>query len=154
MLTCSLYNASRTGSDGISYDAVFNGGYILNALGTKEFKWGKNNRSTFAVGGKLTVAGGKRYTPIDEEASAIKGDVVYVDHLRNSERFIPYFRADLKLVYRINTRKLTHEAGLDLINLTNRRNILKQTYVHGAEKPVQEVYQLGFLPIIYYRIEF
>ena len=123
-------------------------------LVTKEFSWGINNRSTFAVGGKLTVAGGKRYTPIDEEASADAGETVFKDDLRNSEQFIPYFRADLKLQYRINTPGLTHEAGLDLINLTDRANILKLTYMPGAEPPVQKVYQMGFLPIFYYRISF
>jgi hypothetical protein len=154
MVTASLYEASRTGSDGISYDAVFNGRYIMNALGTKEFKWGVKHQSTFAVGGNITLAGGKRYTPIDEESSELAGEVVYVDELRNSMQFKPYFRADLKLNYRLNTLKATHELGLDIINITDRVNILKQTYVSGAEPPVQEVNQMGILPIFYYRINF
>lgn len=154
MFTGSLYDANRTGSDGKSYDALFNGRYILNALGSKEFSWGVNRKSSFTVGGKLTLAGGKRYTPIDVEASDIAGEAVYVDALRNSRQFSPYFRADLKLVYRVNARKASHEFGFDLINITDRDNVLKQTYVPGGEPPLDEKYQLGILPLFYYRIDF
>jgi hypothetical protein len=154
MLTASVYDAKRTGSNGIKYDAIFNGRYILNALASKEFSWGVKRKSTFTIGGKLTLAGGKRYTPIDLAASAIAGESVYQDELRNSMQFNPYFRADLKLNYRVNAPRATHEIGLDIINITDRANILKQTYVSGGEPPVQEINQLGILPLFYYRINF
>jgi hypothetical protein len=122
-------------------------------LGSKEFSWGMNRDQTFTIGGKITFAGGQRYTPIDEEASDIAGEAVYQDQQRNSEQFSPYFRADLKLNYRVNGAKTTHELGLDLVNVTNRQNVFKQTYVPGAEPPVRESYQLGILPLFYYKIE-
>lgn len=153
MLTSSLFNSQRTGSDEINYNSIFNGGYSLNMLGSKEFSWGINRDQSITVGGKITLVGGKRYTPIDEEASAIAGEAVYQDQLRNSEQFSPYFRADLKLNYRLNGAKTTHELGLDLVNITDRENVFKQTYVPGAEPPLENVYQLGFLPIFYYKIE-
>ena len=37
MLTASLYDAKRTGSDGLNYEALYNGLYALNLLGSKEF---------------------------------------------------------------------------------------------------------------------
>jgi len=154
MLTASAYDAKRTGSNGINYDAIFNGGYIMNALASKEFSWGVKRKSTFTIGGKLTMAGGKRYTPIDLAAYAMAGETVYQDDLRNSMQFNPYFRADLKLNYRVNVPRATHEIGLDIINVTNRENILKQSYVSGGEPPVQEINQLGILPLFYYRIDF
>ena len=154
LFTASLYDAKRTGSDEINYDAVFNGGYVLNALGSKEFTWGVKRKSTFTIGGKLTLAGGKRYTPIDLDASDIAGEAVYIDALRNSMQFTPYLRADLKMNYRINAQRVTHELGLDIVNITDRDNVLKQTYISGGDPPVQEVYQLGILPIFYYRIDF
>lgn len=153
MCTASVYDARRTGSDGKNYDAIFNGRYILNTLASKEFSWGSKQRSTFTVGGKLTMAGGKRYTPINVAASDIAGEAVYEDAQRNTMQFSPYFRADIKLAYRVNALKASHEIGLDIINLTNRPNILKQTYIPGGEPPVSDVYQMGILPIFYYRIE-
>jgi len=154
MLTASLYDAKRTGSNNINYDAIFNGRYALNLLGSKEFSLGTRKNQSITVGGKITLAGGKLYTPIDVTASDIAGEAIYYDLQRNSMQFNPYFRADIKLNYRINASKTTHELGLDLINVTGRENVLKQTYISGAEPPIQETYQLGFLPIFYYKIDF
>ena len=57
---------------------------------------GVKRNNSFTIGGKITLAGGKRYTPIDLAASDISGEAVYFDLLRNSMQFNPYFRADLK----------------------------------------------------------
>ncbi len=154
MLTASLYDAKRTGSNGLNYEALYNGRYALNLLGSKEFSWGSRRNHAITVGGKVTLAGGKRYTPIDEEASAIAGEAVYDDSQRNFRQFDPYFRADIKLNYRINTSRITHEVGIDLVNITDRQNVLRQIYVAGAEPPVIDKPQLGFMPIFYYRIDF
>lgn len=154
MLTASLFDAKRTGSNGINYDAVFNGRYALNLLGSKEFILGTRRNQSITLGGKITFAGGKLYTPIDIAASDIAGEAVYDDSQRNSRQFKPYFRLDIKLNYRINASKTTHELGLDLINVTNRENVYKQIYISGAEPPLDEKYQLPILPIFYYRIDF
>ncbi len=79
MLTASLYDAKRTGSNGTRYEALYNGRYALNLLGSKEFSWGPRRNHAITVGGKITLAGGKRYTPIDGWASEIAGEVVYYD---------------------------------------------------------------------------
>lgn len=154
MLTASLYDAKRTGSDDLNYEALYNGRYALNLLGSKEFSLGARGNHSIAVGGKITLAGGKRYTPIDVAASDIAGEAVYIDSQRNFMQFDPYFRADIKLNYRINTSRVTHEVGLDLVNITDRQNALRQIYVGGAEPPVVPKYQLGRIPIFYYRIDF
>jgi hypothetical protein len=154
MLTASLYDSKRTGSDEINYHTIFNGKYILNLLTSKEFTWGSKKSSSFTIGGKMTLAGGKRYTPIDIPASDIAGEAMYIDSERNSLQFNPYFRADISFKYRINAKNTCHEIGLDLVNISGRKNVLKQTYISGNIPPVIEEYQLGFLPIFYYRINF
>ena len=154
MLTASLYDAKRSGSDGLNYDALYNGRYALNLLGSREFVWGARRDHAISVGGKITLAGGKRYTEIDTVASAIAGEAVYFDSARNFEQFSPYFRADIKLNYRINTGRITHEVGVDLVNITNRENALRQIYISGAEPPLDIKPQLDFMPIFYYRIDF
>ena len=154
MLTASLYDAKRTGSNNINYDAIFNGKYALNLLGSKEFILGTRRNQSITIGGKVTFAGGKLYTPIDVAASDIAGEAVYDDSQRNSMQFKPYFRADIKLNYRVNAARTTHELGIDLINVTNRKNVYKQIYISGAEPPLDEKDQLPILPIFYYRIDF
>jgi hypothetical protein len=111
-----------------------------------------------ALGGKMTTAGGRRYGPVDIAASERDKEVVWVDATRNSLQFRPYFRIDVRLQYKINRPKVTHEIALDLVNVLGIENILKLTYAPNdldlSASPVREEYQLGFLPLFYYRVDF
>ena len=66
----------------------------------------------------------------------------------------------MKLAYRINSgkRSVTHEIALDLVNVLNIQNVLGLTYAPNpadpTASPVKEEYQLGFLPLFYYKIDF
>ena len=78
--------------------------------------------------------------------------------LFRSQQFKDYFRADVKLNYRINAGKVTHEIGLDLVNVFGTKNILKLTYApnefNPSAGPIRYEYQLGFLPLFYYKLDF
>jgi hypothetical protein len=84
--------------------------------------------------------------------------VIYEDGGRNSMQFKSYFRFDLKFNFKINAKKLGHEIGLDIVNVFDTQNILNLTYIPNDDDPsrsvIQENYQLGRLPILYYRIDF
>jgi hypothetical protein len=43
--------------------------------------------------------------------------------------------------------------GIDLVNVTNYKNYLRVQYI-SPQIPQQIVYQLGFLPLFYYRVDF
>ncbi|MCW3126091.1 MAG: hypothetical protein JWO03_1749 [Bacteroidetes bacterium] len=154
MFSGSLYDARYRASDGMWYNSDFNGHYVTNLLGTKEFKWGKKRLNTIGIGGKLTFGGGQRYTPYDLAKSSAEGQAVVQDKERNKYEFKPYFRLDIKLNYSWNSKKhLTQELGIDLVNVTGQKNILRLQYVSASTQP-QVVYQLGFLPLFYYRVDF
>lgn len=153
MFSASLYDSRLQGSDKKYYNSDFNGNYILNALGTKEFKWGKKRLNTIGIGGKITFGGGQRYTPYDTTLSKLHEDPVVQDAERNKLQFKPYFRFDIKLNYRCNTKRYTHEVGIDLVNVAQHKNTLRIQYV-SPQEPAREVYQLGFLPLFYYRLDF
>jgi hypothetical protein len=154
--TTSLYDSKYTGSDGIERNTSYNGLYTSNLLFGKEFK--VNSKQTIGIGGKITVAGGKRYGYVDAEASQAANELIYSDSLFNTRQFRDYFRADIKISWKLNTAKITHEIGLDLVNLFNTRNLLSLTYAPNladpSAEPIAEKTQLGFLPIFYYRIDF
>lgn len=156
LITGSLFEARYQGSDGIWRDTDFNGNYAVNALFTREWNTRKNH--LLSIGTKLTTAGGRRYGPVDEAASELEKDVVFVDATRNTLQFDPYFRFDLRLNYKINRPQVTHEIALDLVNLFGTRNVLKLTFSPNDADPsgssVRQEYQLGFLPLFYYRIDF
>ncbi|MCB9223691.1 MAG: TonB-dependent receptor [Crocinitomicaceae bacterium] len=157
MTTLSLYDSKYIGSDGIERNTDFNGNYIANALAGKEFKFGENDKHAIALGMKVTYAGGKRYGYVNEIMTDSLKEIVWLDSGYNTRRFNNYFRLDLKVNYTLNTKKITHEFGLDLVNTTFQKNILGLTYTPSDDpsKPsYTERYQLGFLPLFYYKIEF
>ena len=153
MFSSTLFDSKYVASNGRTFNTDFNANYIANVLGTKEFHWGKKRRSSLGIGGRVTVAGGKRYSPIDTTATLATEDLIINEDERNTLQFRPYFRLDLKMNYKVNAKKLTHEVGVDLVNLTSQQNLLRLQYVGGNDL-TQEVYQLGFLPIFYYRVDF
>jgi len=113
-------------------------------LGTREFRWGKKNNTIFEVGGKITYAGGKRYTPIDTAASNLVGYAVMIDALRNTRAVNNYFRADVRIDYKLNTKNVTHEIGLDLVNLFGIKNVYKIRYVGGSNTFARRISNKAF----------
>jgi hypothetical protein len=81
----------------------------------------------------------------------------------NELQFRDYFRMDFKISWRMNAKAMTHEIGLDLVNILGTRNILSLAYAPSLDpavisdpsyQPVTQKNQLGFLPIFYYKIDF
>jgi hypothetical protein len=147
-----LFDSKYKGSDGVERSTAFDGGYIVNLLGGREFKVGKKD-NTFNIDLKLTTSGGTRYTPIDLERSEELGTEVRKENEAYSLQLDDYFRADVKLSYRINRPKLTHEFAIDLQNISNRDNVFAQSY-NARTNSIVTQYQIGFFPIPQYRITF
>jgi hypothetical protein len=158
LFTASLYQSKYRGSDGVLRNTDYNGNYITNLLAGKEFKVGHTGRKVIILSGKITYSGGRRYSPADINASAAAGSIVPIDSLRNTLRFPNYFRCDLKIGYRMSTKHFTHEIAFDLVNIFNTKNVLAMTYApdpnNPMANPIQPEYQLGFLPLFYYRVDF
>lgn len=152
LATLSLFEAKYRGSDGVLRNSDFNTNYAFNTLVAKEWKLKK--KSTFNLGGKLTLAGARRYSPIDTLASRREREYVEIDAQKNTLRFgSAYARFDLRLSYKINAKHVTHEFAIDIVNVTNRHNILKYSYI--SEPPYfKQEYQLGMLPLFYYKLDF
>jgi hypothetical protein len=151
LVTGSLYDSKYQGSDGIWRNTAFNSNYITNVLAGKEWKAGR--RSVIATDIKLTVAGGKRYSPIDTVASRAAGQVRFVENERFTKQFTEYFRLDIKFTYRINLKKASHEFFVDVQNITNRENPYIQTWDVNRERLIT-TNQLGLFPNVNYRVNF
>ncbi len=156
MITASFFESRYTGSDGVERDTDFNGNYAANFLAGKEFKI--KDKNVLSLGWKFTVAGGRRYGFVDVPATLEENELIFLDEGFNERQFDDYYRLDFRTTYKINTKKLTHEIGLDLVNILNTRNILALSYAPSLSDPtadpIAERYQLGRLPIFYYRVDF
>lgn len=157
LTTVSLYDSKYRGSDGVLRNTDFNGNYIVNGLIGKEFNFGKKQNQLIGLGAKVTYAGGKRWGYVDIDETNKLEEIVFLDEGYNSRRLPNYFRFDFKVNYTLNAKKVTHEFGLDLVNVFDTKNLLGLTYVpndNNPNEPYQFRNQLGRLPLFYYKIEF
>ena len=153
LITASLFDSKYKTLEDVWRNTSFNGRYALNGLIAKE--WSLKNGSSFNVGTKVTTVGGGWYGEVDLIASQLQQEVIYQDETVNTLKFRPYFRQDVKLAYKINTKKITHEIAIDLVNIYDTQNILTKTFAPDhPEGPVVDEFQLGRLPLFYYRIDF
>lgn len=155
LLTASVFESTYEGSDGIERNTAFNNNYVLNVLGGREFKMGKDKRNALTVDFKLTTAGGRYYTPVDLELSQLANDEVLQEDKAFSEQYDPYFRLDFKVGYQLNskTKKFSQQFFLDFQNVTNNKNVFVNRY-NSLTNEVNTVYQSGFFPDLLYRIQF
>jgi hypothetical protein len=152
----TLYDSKYRGSDKVLRNTSYNGNFVTNLLAGKEFKLNEKNSLTFGL--KVTYAGGKRYGYVDLDRTKSANELVYVDSAFNSRQFRNYFRVDAKINWKKNAKRVTHEIGLDLVNVLGTQNLLSLAYAPNVSnpnaEPIAEKYQLGFLPIFYYKIDF
>lgn len=151
LFTSSLFESKYKGSDNITRNTAFNGNYVFNLLGGKEFKI--NQKHVLSIDVRATYAGGKRFTPIDLEASKAEKDEVR-DGTRAFElQYADYFRLDVKPGYRFNTKRVTHEFTIDIQNVTRNANVFQQSY-DIKNQTIKTDYQLRFFVIPQYRVLF
>ncbi|GAB3919501.1 TonB-dependent receptor [Larkinella terrae] len=152
LVTGSLFDAKYKGSDGVLRNTDFNGKYAYNLLFAKEFTFG---RTSLNVGAKFTAIGGRWYGIVDEAKSKAAQDIIYQSAGRNTLQFPDYRRFDLKVDYKINRTRLTHTIAVDLVNVLGIQNILTLSYAPQPDGTfIKREYQLSFLPVFYYRVDF
>lgn len=158
LTTVSLFDSRYTGSDNIERKTTFNGGYVINVLAGKEFVLNGNNpnarnRKLIVTDMKFNLAGGQRYIPIDVEKSQLNNSTMYDFDNAYQDKLNDYMKVDLRLAYKVIGKKVTQEFAFDLKNLTNHKNPLNRVYNAGTGA-VETTYQLGFMPMMQYKLQF
>lgn len=149
--TTSLYEARFTPADGIERQSAFSGNYVVNLLGGKEFHIKTKHTLSFDI--KFNLAGGKRYVPIDLNASNAAGYTVYDYSHAYEKRYADYFRIDSKIGYVYNGKHITQQFSIEFLNTTNNKNMFMQEW-DEASGTIKTTYQTGLLVIPSYRITF
>lgn len=155
LLIGSLFESKYKGSDKVERNTAFNNKYVVNLLGGKEWKLGKEKHNAFSFDMKVTTAGGRYETPIDLVDSQEAGREIRIEEKAYSEQLSPYFRIDAKFGIQINSRKrkLNHKFYLDLQNVTNNDNIFLRRFNRQTNE-INTSYNRAFFPDFLYRIEF
>ena len=149
--TLSIYQSFYTGYDKVERNTAFNNNYVYNILGGYEFNISKHASLSLDI--KSTYAGGKPYVPIDLDASIESNQTEYIWDKAYDQKFDDYFRLDLRISFKLNSKKISQEWAMDLQNLTNHKNIYSQNY-NARTKSIAYDYQTGFFPMMLYRIKF
>ena len=149
----SIYDSKYQDRTGRWLNTKYNGRYTSNGVIVREFKVGKSKQHTFSVSSRYILAGGLRYLPIDEEASAASGWTVRIWDDGFTGKWDDYFRIDLMFKFRRNHRKFTSEWSLDFQNIINRQNALSN-YWDTVDQKVRYTYQNPLLLFVNYRIQF
>jgi hypothetical protein len=158
LLTSSLFKSECAGSNGKMQPSAFDGRYVVNLVGGKEFrlksrKEAPKSKKIIAADIRVCTAGGQRYTPVDVEKSLQSHVTVYADDRPYSKQFKDYFRSDIRIAYRMDSKKISQEFAFDIQNFTNQKNPLyvQFNFKTGKEEAVN---QLGLFPMVQYRVIF
>ena len=157
LLTTSIFDSKYKNPNTKWISTLFDSKYVVNVLTGKEFqlfpkKEKAKNKKWLSFDGKITAAGGQRYTPVDMENSGI-GSVEYDWNRAYSKQFNDYFRADIRVTFRLEGKKVTQEWGVDIQNITDHKNPLRKTF-DGKTGEEKNIYQLGIFPMMQYKITF
>jgi outer membrane receptor protein involved in Fe transport len=167
LFTGSVYDSKYIALNGKKFNTVFNGHYVINALGGKEFRIGKEKQNTFGLNVKVNLRGGFRVSKADLDASQQRFDElqainenaytviepVYNISKLYEDKLPDFARLDVGIKYRRNKPEFSWLLSLDLQNITNRKNTLGYDY-NGITGSLVAREGVGLMPVLYYRIEF
>jgi hypothetical protein len=126
---------------------------MANILGGSEWMLGSSKQHILGVNLRATFAGGLWMCPIDEAAS-LEAKREILDESRVWEErnpFTVYVSATLN--WKINKAGLTHEIGLQMMNLTFEAEYFAYYYNYREQKMTNRSTAVA-IPNIYYKIHF
>lgn len=130
MITASVFNSEYRGGDGVWYNTKYNRKFIVNGLFGKEWMMGRNKQNVLGVNIKLTLQGGDRYSPVDEQATLAHPDkeTQYDETRAYAEQLSPIFLANYTISYRMNRKHVSHEIAVKGLNATGYKEYFGHEY--------------------------
>ena len=153
MLAASVFDSNYRGGDGVWRNTRLDRNFLVNALGGKEWKTGKQKQNILGLNIRCTYQGGDRYIPVDMAASKAQGTLIYDNSRAYEAQLEPAFVAHLTASYKINRSKLAHEFALKMVNLTGYKefNGFRFNFRTGEPEMLREAVSI---PNIYYKVSF
>lgn len=153
LLNGTLYESKFKNKPGEELHTKYDGTYAANGLFGKEIKIGKAKQNIIGFSTRCILMGGMRYLPFNEEQSYTNNSEVVIWDNGYSEKASDYFRIDFQVRFTRNKTNYTGEWNLDIINLTNQRNMLDKKWDSNI-RGIKSVFQNPLIPMLTYRIRF
>ncbi|MFV0417438.1 MAG: TonB-dependent receptor [Dysgonomonas sp.] len=155
MVTASFFDSKYCGGDGVWHNTRYNRNYVVNGLIGKEWMLGTSKQNVLSVNLRLTLQGGERYSPIDEQATLDDPDklVQYDETKAFSKQLSPMLLANSSISYKINKKKISHEFAFQVVNLGRAKEYYGHDY-NTKTNSIEENYGKTVLTNISYKIQF
>lgn len=154
LFTASLFKAEYQAQKGGDWFSTrYNQGYLLSALGGKEFRFGGSGQHLLGINLRLNLQGGERYSGIDTAASAMAQEVVYETTTPFTEQAKAAFTTHFTVSYQWSRPEVTHEFSLKLLNATQHEEFLGHRFNFQTQQ-VEEHREPLMIPNLSYKISF
>lgn len=155
MITASVFNSKYCGGDGVWHNTRYNRNYVVNGLIGKEWMMGRNKQNVLSINLRLTLQGGERYSPVDENATLNDPDkeVQYDETKAFSKQLSPMLLGNYSISYKMNKKKLSHEFAIQGVNATRSKEFYGHDYNFKTNE-IEENSGKTVLTNISYKIQF
>jgi hypothetical protein len=153
MLTGSLFDSKYKAADGKWRNTAYNRKIVVNALGGKEWMLGKNKQNVLGVSARVSLLGGRYYTPIDMEASLAAQHPIDDESRVMDARMPMGVQVHFSVSFKINKQKVAHEFALKMLNVTAYDDYYYYDYNYNTGK-IDDNSAAISIPNVYYRISF
>lgn len=151
MVTASAYRSEYTGGDNITRRTRYDGGYVLNILGGRE--WEIGGRNLLGINIRCNLMGPFWHQPVDEAASLLAQDVVYNQEMPFAYRYGNLETVnDLSIHYRINRQGRSSVIALRVNNIIGRQYMGKKFNLKTQD--LEDDFFSSPIPFISYQLEF
>jgi hypothetical protein len=153
LLTSSFFNSTYKGYDKVDRSSAFNVNYVLNAVGSYEFPFGRRKWAVMSFGLRATWAGGNPYVPFDVGSTVATGEPVMDWNCSFDVKYPEYKRISVRFGIKRNLPSYNFEFLLDLQYRTNYTNVYLQR-IDPKTGEIRDFFNMGFFPMGTWRIQF
>ncbi len=151
MVTASVYRSEYTGGDKITRRTRYDGGYVLNILGGREWEIGNGN--LLGINLRCNLMGPFWHQPVDEAASRLAQEAVYNQEMPFTFRYANLETVnDLSIHYRINRQGRSSVISLRVNNIIGRQYMGKKFNLKTQE--LEDDFFSSPIPFVSYKLEF
>jgi hypothetical protein len=153
LFTASVFDSKYKGGDGIERNGLYNKHYLFNLLGGREWNVGKSKSNIFGINGRFTYMGGDRLTPILEQESIQRQEIVYDYSKAYSEKEKDAILLSFSVSYRINKKNHTGIWSLHLMNALGNPEF-RGYEINSKTGLPEKKFDTIVVPNLSYKIEF
>jgi hypothetical protein len=154
IVTASVFRSTYVGGDDVLRDARYDKNFVVNFVGGKEWKVGREHKNnSIGVNGKFSMMGGDRISPVDEDATYLAKEVIYDETYAFEERKPNVYYLHFTLNYRKNKPHHASIWSFQVMNALGTPEFFGYKYNYKYNT-IDRDEQTIVMPQISYKIEF